>query len=205
VGAAIGTLLAVAIAVCGLWALAAIVETGSSPWGVLTGLGSGLVFWGWIVAGCWARAHEPEPDPLDPAPVPRSAAFVAANVVLAVLFTALVAGGLWAGVRSARDAERVDLISHRVLVAARAADVTVDGLRRLEVDRQAWIASSSSGAVDDPDPADELLPVEGASVVDVAARDDTAAVLFRPDDGLPCVVLDIDADGLLSTRSTTDC
>ena len=143
VGAAIGTLLAVAIAVCGLWALAAIVETGSSPWGVLTGLGSGLVFWGWIVAGCWARAHEPEPDPLDPAPVPRSAAFVAANVVLAVLFTALVAGGLWAGVRSARDAERVDLISHRVLVAARAADVTVDGLRRLEVDRQAWIVSSS--------------------------------------------------------------
>src|SRR5690606_507454 len=136
----------------------------------------------------------------DPAPVPRSAAFVVANAALAIVFTAMVAGGLWATVEVARDNERVELIEHRVMVAARAADVTVGDLRRLAADRQRWVTTGRGG-----DPASAMLPVEGADVVDVAIGDDTAGVLFRPHDGPPCVVLDIDSDGLLSTRSTNDC
>lgn len=198
--AALGAVIAASIAVCGLWALSASVEAGAGGWGVITGSGAGVVFWIWITAGCWRRATEPQPDPYAPAPVPRSAAFVAANVVLAIVFTAMVAGGLWTTVEVARDAERVELIEHRVIVAARAADVSLEDLRRLAADRDVWIASGSGS-----DPASVLLPVEGAEVVDVAIGDDSAGVLFRPDEGPPCVVLDIDSDGLLSTRSTNDC
>ena len=197
------------IAVVGLWALAETVETGSgSTWRVITGTGAGVVFWSWIAAGCWRHAHEPEPGPYEPAPVPRSRAFVAANVVLALLFTALVAGGLWAGVESARETQRLDLIEHRVMVAARAADVTVDSLRDLSSDRQVWIAQGwGDEPSDDPDPGDLLLPVDGASVADVAVEEteNRAAVLFRPHEGPPCVVLDVDSHGLLSTRTTNNC
>lgn len=195
-----------AIAVCGLLAISQVVRTGGSPWGVVTGAGSGVVFWGWISAGCWRRANEPEPGPYDPAPVPRSRAFVAANAVLALLFTVMVGGGLWFGVQSARESERVELISHRVMVAAREARLTVDGLREVDVDRQAWLLGSPGEVPAGPDPLVELLPVDGARAIDLAVRDDeTAAVLFRPDDGPPCVVLDIDADGILSTRRTGNC
>lgn len=194
--------MALTIAAGGIWAVVETARSGAgSTWRVVTGAGAGLLFWSWIVAGCWQRAHEPEPDPYAPAPVPRSVAFVVANLVLAVVFTALVGGGLWVGVDTARDAERVDRIRHRVEVAARAADVDVAGLRRLEAERQAWMVVSGGR----PDPAEVLLPVAGATVVDVVVGDDTAAVLFRPAEGPPCVVLDVDADDLISTRSTTRC
>lgn len=207
VASVVAGVLAAAIALGGIWALSETVRTGTgSPWRVITGAGAGVVFWSWIAAGCRHRAHEPEPDPYEPAPVPRSRAFVVANVVLALVFTALVAGGLWAGVESAREEERLDLIEHRVMVAAREARVTVESLQELSVRRQVWSArSSSSEPTDEPDPADLLLPVEGANVADVVVEDGRAAVLFRPDEGPPCVVLDVDADDLLSTRSTNNC
>lgn len=192
VAAGAGAVIAGTIALGGIWAVVETSRTGAGPaWEVFTGAGAGLLFWAWIVAGCWRRATEPEPGPYDPAPVPHGAAFVVANLVLAVLFTALVAGGLWAGVDAARDAERVDLVRHRVEVAARAVDLDRAAIRR----------ASAAGI----DGVATLLPVTGASVVAVATDGDTASVLFRPDGGPPCVVLDIDADDLRSTRRTSRC
>lgn len=215
-------LFAATVAACGLLALSQVVRTGTSAWGIVTGAGSGVAFWGWISAGCWRRAIEPEPGPYDPAPVPRSKAFVVANAVLALLFTVLVGGGLWFGVEAAREADRVDLVRHRVMVAAREARLTVDDLAEVDVDRQAWLASGWADARADDhssdreasngdssagsDPLVELLPVDGATAIDLVIGDDgIAAVLFRPDEGPPCVVLDIDADGIMTTRSTGNC
>lgn len=200
VATGIAGVIAASTALGALWALSATVDAGAGGWGVVTGGGAGVLFWTWISAGCWRRAHEPEPALDAPAPVPRSPAFVAANVALAIVFTGMVAGGLWATVEAARTAERIDLVEHRVMVAARAVDLTVADLRLVADERRPWVATGAG-----TDPAAELLPVEGADVIDVAFEEDTAAVLFRPADGPPCVVLDIDSNGLLSTRSTNNC
>lgn len=204
----IGVFMGLGVVLGGLWALneTVRVQGRGSGLSVILGAGSGLLFWGWITAGAWRRATEPEPDPYVPAPVPRRAAFVVANIVLAMLFTAIVGGGFWATVTSARDEARVGLIEHRVEVAARAADVTVEDLRALEAQRQVWQAISPDGSTDrEADPVAAVLPVEGAQVISVEVFDETAAVVFRPDDGPPCVVLDVDADDLLSTRQTRRC
>ena len=63
--------------------------------------------------------------------MPRRVAFVVANVVLAVVVTALLAGGIWFELTSAREEARTDVIRTRVEVAAREAHLTVDDLRRL--------------------------------------------------------------------------
>lgn len=204
----IGAVMGLGLLLGGLWALRETVRVqgSGSGLGVLLGAGSGLLFWGWITAGAWRRATEPEPDLFEPSPVPRRAAFVVANIVLAVLFTAIVGGGFWATVTSARDEARVGPIEHRVEVAARAADVTVDDLRALEGPWQAWLAVNAGGApAGGADPISALLPVAGATVQSLSVTDDTAAVLFRPVDGPPCVVLHVDADDLISTRQTRRC
>ena len=55
------------------------------------------------------------------------------------------------------------------------------------------------------DPDSGMFKVFAKKTVVETVEDDTAAVLFRPDEGPPCVVLDIDEDGLRSTRSTNNC
>ena len=89
---------------------------------------------------------------------------------------------------------------------ARNARITVDDVRRLAPEWQAWVAATTVGDdTDDPDPLAAVLPVEGATVADVAVGEDRAAVLFRPDSGPPCVVLDIDELDIASTRQTRRC
>jgi len=132
-------------------------------------------------------------------------AFVVANVVLAVVVTALLAGGIWFELTSAREEARTDVIRTRVEVAAREAHLTVDDLRRLAPEWRAWLALSATDDEPEPDPLAALLPVQGASVADVAVGDDRAAVLFRPDAGPPCVVLDIDEFDIATTRQTRRC
>jgi hypothetical protein len=197
------TLLAVAL---GLWALGETVRTGTgSQFQVLTGTAGAGVFWAWVTGGAWKRAREPEPDPLLPAPVPRRVAFVVANVVLAVVVTGLLAGGIWFELTSAREAARTDVIRTRVEVAAREAGLTVDDVRRLAPEWRAWLATSGVEGTDEPDPLAAVLAVEGATVADVAVGEDRAAILFRPDTGPPCVVLDIDELDIASTRQTRRC
>lgn len=197
------TLLSVSL---GLWALSETVRTGTgSPLQVLTGTAGAGVFWAWVTGGAWRRAREPEPDPLEPAPVPRRVAFVVANVVLAVVITALLAGGIWFELSTAQDAARTDVIRTRVEVAAREAQITVDDVRRLAPEWRAWLAASAVEPSGEPDPLSVVLPVEGATVADVAVGEDRAAVLFRPETGPPCVVLDIDELDIASTRQTRRC
>lgn len=204
--AALSGLLALLAVSLGLWAFGQTVRTGSgSPFQVLTGTAGAGVFWGWVAGGAWRRAHQPEPDPLVPAPVPRRVAFVVANVVLALVVTTLLAGGIWFELTSAREEARTDVIRTRVEVAAREAHLTVDDLRRLAPEWRAWLALSATDDEPEPDPLAALLPVQGASVADVAVGDDRAAVLFRPDAGPPCVVLDIDEFDIATTRQTRRC
>jgi hypothetical protein len=193
------------VAVTGLWALDLTVDLRGPGAGVrvLLGAVTGVVFWTWIAAGAWRRATEPD-DPYEPAPVPRSVAFVAANVVLALVFTAIIGGGLWADVTMAREEDRTRVVEGRIERAARAARLTVDDVRALEREWQVYLATGVDGDAG-TDPIEAVLAVEGASVVSVATTDTTGAVLFRPDEGPPCVVLDIDADDLISTRQTRRC
>ena len=202
--AALGGLLSLAAVVAGLVAFGTTVRSGSgSPFQVLTGTVAAGLFWGWLAGGAWRRAREPEPDPLEPSPVPRRVAFVAANVVLALVVTGLLAGGVWFQVTSAREDERTDVIRTRVEVAAREAGLTVDDLRRLEPTWRAWLVQGEAGR--GPDPMADVVPVAGASVTDVSVSANRAAVLFRPDEGPPCVVLDIDELDIATTRQTRRC
>lgn len=201
--AGVGTVLAVVIAVTGLWALWQTSRFGGDNWRVITGAGSGVLFWGWMASGAWQRAIEPEADQYEPSPVPRRVAFVVANLVLAVLFTVLVGFGLWESVDSARNSERLALVEHSVQLAAREARLTVDDVRRLEAEWSLWITSSVGAGT--PDPVLEVLAVQGADVVAVDAGEKMASIMFRPADGPPCIVLDIDSDDLASTRQTRNC
>lgn len=205
--AALGGLVTLLSVSLGLWALSETVRTGTgSPLQVLIGTAGAGVFWAWVTGGAWRRAREPEPDPLEPAPVPRRVAFVVANVVLAVVITGLLAGGIWFELTTAQDAARTDVIRTRVEVAAREAGLTVEDVRRLAPEWRAWAATATAeGGTDAPDPLAAVLPVEGATVADVAVGEARAAVLFRPDSGPPCVVLDIDELDIASTRQTRRC
>jgi hypothetical protein len=204
--AALGSLITLATVVGGLWALAITVDSGTgSPFQVLVGVAGASLFWGWMTGGAWRRARDPEPDPLEPSPLPRRAAFVAANVVLAVMVTALVAFGLWFEITSAQDRARIDQLRTRIEVAARRADLTVEKVDHLRQERQFWMMAVTSGREDAADPIKAVLAVDGAAVADIAVEDGRAAILFVPDAGPPCVRLDIDELDIITTSQVTRC
>lgn len=204
--AAIAAVVSVATVIAGLWAISVTVRTGfGSPWQVVTAVAGAALFWGWISGGAWRRAREPEPDPLAPLPVPRRVAYVLANATLALLVTGSVAVGLWAGITDARESARLDKVRTRLEVAARRVGLGVDDVEKLEPEWQSWLAF---GWDDDPpttDPVVELLGVSGVQTRDLVVGDGRAAVLFVPDEGAPCVVLDIDEHDIVSTRTTKRC
>jgi len=176
-----------------------------SPVSVLVSAAATTLFWGWMTGGAWRRAREPEPDPMEPAPVARRAAFAVANVILAVLVTAFVAVGQWADITEARERARTEVVRTRVEAAARDADLDANDVETLHDAWLTWLGKRSDGASAGADPTRAVFPDVGAEVIDFATSDGQAAILFRPTDGSPCVALDIDELGIISSRRVSRC
>jgi hypothetical protein len=103
----------------------------------------------------------------------------------------------------AREATRAaEQVRDRAERQANERNLTVADVERARVDAVAWVATGEG-----PDPYTDLLDVPGASVDDVSVDEDgdRAAILLRLPDSPPCVVVDIDADDLVSTRITSSC
>lgn len=162
-----------------------------------------LLFWWWITLGAWRRFR----PPLDPAtglPVheeqPVGPWGVVGRVLVVVLVAGFVAGGLWLAVEARQATRAAEAVRDRAEREANRRDLTVADVARARADGLVWAADGEG-----PDPYQELLPVEGAVVADVSVDGDRAAVLLRLPDSPPCVVVDIDADDLISTRLTSSC
>lgn len=170
--------------------------------GILTALT--LVFWKWITLGAWVRAHPPDPtDPAAadrPAPEPIGPWGIVGQVLMVVVVAGFVAVVVVASVadRSATDA--AEEVRQDALRAARRVALSVDQVEQARAaDREVAAAVRAGPAVAD------LLEVPEARVVDSSVDDGRAALLIRPDVGAPCVVVSVDANGIVSSALTNDC
>lgn len=166
-----------------------------------------LVFWWWITLGSWNRFRPPT-DPTTGLPIRDEATEpvgpwgVVGRVLVVVLVTTFVAGGLWLAFEAREATRAAEAVREDAERQANERNLTVADVERASTDALAWIASGEG-----PDPYEGLLDVPGASVDDVSVDDDGrhAAILLRLPDSPPCVVVDIDADDLVSTRLTGSC
>lgn len=162
-----------------------------------------LLFWWWITLGSWNRFRPPT-DPDTGLPLreeePVGPWGVVGRVLVVVLVGTFVAGGLWLA-SEARDATRAaEAVRDRAEREANRRDLTVADVEQARADGLTWAADGEG-----PDPYQELLSVPGASVADVSVDGARAAILLRLPESPPCVVVDIDADDLISTRITSSC
>lgn len=93
----------------------------------------------------------------------------------------------------------------RLEVAARRVDLGVAEIEKLEPEWQSWLVLAWDDNPPSTDPVAELLGVSGVQTRDLVVGNGRAAVLFEPDEGPPCVVLDIDEHDIVSTRTTNRC
>jgi hypothetical protein len=164
-----------------------------------------LLFWWWITLGSWTRFRPPA-DPETGLPIrheePVGPWGVVGRVLVVVLVATFVAGGLWLASEARTATRAAEQVRDRAERLANERNLTVADVEQARADALVWTLDPTG-----PDPYDELLDVPGASVDDVSVDDDgdRAAVLLRLPSSPPCVVVDIDADDLVSTRITNSC
>jgi hypothetical protein len=162
-----------------------------------------LVFWKWITLGAWIRANPPDPeDPAAadrPAPEPIGPWGIVGQVLMVLVVAGFVAVVVAATVsdRSATDA--AEEVRDDALRAARRAQLSVEAVEQARSADASPPEQRAGAAVAD------LLDVPDARVVDSSVDDGRAALLIRPDAGAPCVVVSVDANGILSSALTDDC
>lgn len=165
-----------------------------------------LCFWAWIALGARARSR-PRVDPETGEPLPVQAigawGWVGRGLTFAVL-GGFVTVGVWAGVAGRRDDTATERVRQRADRTANDAGLTVAKVRAARQSYDAWLLQEHGGNPG-PSPLDRLLPVSGAEVVDAAVDPGHAAMLIRPDQGPPCVVVDVDATDQVTTRISRRC
>lgn len=166
-----------------------------------------LLFWAWIALGSWHGAYPPvDPETgraVVPAPVGPWGWVGRFLVVAMVAGFAVVA--VWAdraGRQRDASVERVRRAADRI---ARQRDLTVTQVSQARTAFDSWAVTTGASSDQRPNPLDQLLPVPGASVQDAVVEDGHAAVLVRPDEAPPCVVVDIDEANLVTTRISSRC
>ncbi|MEZ5178734.1 MAG: hypothetical protein R2746_10765 [Acidimicrobiales bacterium] len=162
-----------------------------------------LVFWWWIALGAWNR-YRPPIDPATGRPKraeePVGPWGIVGRVLVVVLVLAFVGGGGWLAWEARQATRAAEDVRHRAEREASRRQLTVADVDRARAAELTW-----AGDQEGPDPYDQLLEVEGAYVSDVSVDGNRAAILLRLPDSPPCVVVDIDADDLISTRLSNAC
>ncbi len=204
--AGVGALLFALTALGGTFAVGLAVADGAH----LDALGSGvftgltLVFWKWIALGAWLRAHPPNPDDPDAAgraaPEPIGPWGVVGQVLMVLVVAVFVAVVVVANVADRTATDTAEEVRQDAMRVARRAGLTVDQVERARMadDLASWEGRDRAAVA-------ELLDVPGARVVDSSVDDGRAALLIRPDDGAPCVVVSVDANAILASTLTNDC
>lgn len=207
--AGVAVLVGVASAAGLAWQLFVAVRDGKPAAVVLASVVGAMVlgFWALIGLGAWYRANPPIDDETgEPVARPEVGPWGRVGRVLTVAVLAgLVAVGIWAttaGRRSDQAAQRVRVRADRT---ARQAGITVDKVSQARSAFLTWSTTQDPDRPTGPSPLDQLLPVPGAEVVDAAVDPSHAALLLRPDEGPPCVVVDVDEADVVTTRLTRRC
>lgn len=203
--AGVAGLLFVTTAVGGAWIVGLALADGEvlNAVGGIVPIGFGLVFWRWIALGGWYRANPPV-DPETGRPTGRPEAVgpwgVVGRVLMVLIVGTLVIGGIWFTTLDRRTTAAAEEVRDEAERTARRRGLTTEQAATAREDHQLW-TSGSAGT----DPYDDLLSVPGAEVVDVSVRDGEAAILLRPDDSPPCVVVTVDGSDLVRSRLSSDC
>lgn len=162
-----------------------------------------LLFWWWITLGAWNRFRPPL-DPETGEPVhddePVGPWGIVGRVLVVVLVATFVGGGLWLAYGARQATQEAEAVRGRAEREANRRELTVADVERARAEGLTWAADGEG-----PDPYQQLLDVEGATVADVSVDGDRAAILLRLPDSPPCVVVDVDADNLISTRLSNSC
>ena len=209
--AVVSAALALLTLVGGLWSAGAAIAYGSviGAIGPLAGTAFSVLFWRWIGLGAWERAH-PQVDPETGRPLPPGEEVGpwgwVGRAMLALILIAFIGGGTWATIAGRHDDQRRADLQDRVERTAKRSGLTIDRIDAAVLAHKSWLLTADDGATGvGPDPLDALLRVPGTTVEDASAEADRAAILVRPDEGPPCIVVDLDVNDLVSTRQTSRC
>jgi hypothetical protein len=201
--AVVGALLFVATALGGTYAFGLALVDGAVLDAVGTALtiGLSLVFWKWITLGAWVRAQPPDADQAaEPAAEPIGPWGMVGRVLMIGLVGVLVAGVLWGNVVDRSSTNAAQEVRSEAEREARRVDLTVG-----QVEQARALDDASTGDDRAPTSVAGLLDVPGARVVDTSVDEGRAALLLRPDTSPPCVVVSVDANGIIASRITTAC
>lgn len=205
--AAVGGVAFVGTAIGGAWGLGLALRDGELG-GAVLGAGPvvlGLVFWRWISLGAWLRARPPL-DPETGQPVHPAEPIGPWGIVGQILLVLIVGGftvlAVYAATLDREATDAADGVRGRAERIVRSNGIGVAEVEQARIERTTWAGDDGT---DRPDPFDRLAVVPGADLIDVSVRDGQAALLFSPDDAPPCVVVTVDADGLVRSRLTSDC